>query len=199
MALSEFQKRLEAFYSTFSGAQKLYYERRSRQYADDTNIEKVRIVTIQNQIKAFASMFLDKPHLATRYYGRLLKEATGIFHESHNLFPYYTSMYLLYRIEFLIRNKQVEQSINKYRYHFLMVIKYLILNPDKQPALNSHAIEKLCGKILDIANDNTQLLFYINQAKETIESIINDWDNEDNAKTMTIVENIKRSINDLYR
>lgn len=199
MALTEFQKKLEAFYSTFSGAQRLFYERRSRQYADDPNIEKVRVVSVQYQIKAFASMFLDKPHLASRYYGRLLKETTGIFDEDHQLLPYYTSTYLLYRIEFLIRNKQIEKSINKYRYHFLMAIKYLILNPSKQPPLNSHAIERLCEKILKVANDNTQLLAYINEAKRIIEGVISDWNNEDDAKTMTVVDAIKSSINIEYR
>lgn len=199
MALTEFQKKLEAFYNTFTGTQKLFYERRSRQYADDPSIEKVRVVSIQYQIKAFASMFLDKPHLATRYYGRLLKETTGIFDETHQLLPYYTAAYLLYRIEFLIRNKQIEQNINKYRYHILMVIKYLVLNPEKQPQLNSHAIERLCEKILNIANDNTELLTYISQAKDKIESIITDWNNEDDAKTITIVERIKQAINELYK
>ena len=89
-------------------------------------IEKVRIVTVATQIKAFSSMFLDKPQLASRYYGRLLKDSKDsgeIFNTNHQFIAYYVSAYALYRIEFLIRNKQIDQQYNKYRYHILMILK----------------------------------------------------------------------------
>lgn len=58
-ALTDFQKRLEEYYQAISdGDQKLHYERRSQQYRSDQNIERIRIVTIANQIRSFASMFL---------------------------------------------------------------------------------------------------------------------------------------------
>lgn len=46
---------------------------------------------------------------------------------------------------------------------------------------------------------NAALLSYIDQAKQKIEPIISSWDNEDDAKTVTIVDKIKSSINILYR
>src|SRR5690606_12983936 len=68
LALSDFQKRLEEFYNTFTKkSQRLYYERRSDQYAYNNDIEKVRIVNIRNQIKSFSAMFLNLPHLAKAY------------------------------------------------------------------------------------------------------------------------------------
>ena len=57
IALNEFHRKLEAFYGTFTGSSRLYYERRSKQYNYGTDIEKVRIVSISTQIKAVASMF----------------------------------------------------------------------------------------------------------------------------------------------
>ena len=57
IALNEFHRKLEAFYATFSGASRLYYERRSKQYNYGTDIEKVRIVSIAIQNKYVASMF----------------------------------------------------------------------------------------------------------------------------------------------
>ena len=198
MALGDFQKKLEAFYNTFGGSHRLYYERRSRQYADSGDIEKVRVITIQYQIKAFASMFLDKPHLASRYYGTLLKEATGIFDESHQLLPYYTSAYLLYKIDYLIRNKQIPQSINKFRFHVLMVLKYIFLNPKPQPQLNSRDIERLCETILEIANDHDTLMGYIERTRGIIESAVGDMEDPDNAKSSSKVELMKQRINPLY-
>lgn len=199
MSLNDFQKKLEDYYSTFSGSLKLYYERRSKQYADVEGVEKVRVVSIQYQIKAFSSMFLDKPHLASRYYGTLLKESANIFDDNHKCLPYFASAYLLYRIEYLIRNKQISQELNKYRYHLLMVIKYLVLNPKPQPQLNSNDIEKTCTTILDIAHDPVKLLDYVTRARVIMDPIIQDWNNSENQKSVSIVESMKKAINPLYR
>ena len=59
-AVTEFAKQLEAFFQTFGNGRKLFYERRSRQY-DRLDIERTRIVTPRNMIRAFASMFLNEP------------------------------------------------------------------------------------------------------------------------------------------
>ena len=74
VSLSPFHKKLEEFYATFDKDkdQRLYYERRSKQY-EDQPIKKNMIVTVTTQIKAFLSMFLDEPHSTHRYYGEILK------------------------------------------------------------------------------------------------------------------------------
>ena len=59
LALNDFNKRLEAYYQTYSGVQRLYYERRSKQYTSVMEIEKVRIVTVATQI------FFNVPRQAT--------------------------------------------------------------------------------------------------------------------------------------
>ena len=102
-----FRKILSFFIILLDDSKKrLYYERRSKQYDADPGIEKVRIVTISSQVRSFASMFLDKPHLASRFYGQLLEELKDTaFLEDHELLPYYTSSYALYKLEFYFRNK----------------------------------------------------------------------------------------------
>ena len=122
IALNEFHRKLEAFYATFSGTSRLYYERRSKQYSYGTDIEKVRIVSIAMQIKSIASMFYDKPHLASRYYGKLLSSIDGIFGDDHQLLPYYTSAYTLYRLDYLFRNKTLPSQYRKFKYYILMML-----------------------------------------------------------------------------
>lgn len=73
IALSDFQKKLELFFKSFDNGRKLYYERRLKQYNSTAGIEKTRIVTPANLIRAFASMFLEEPHRTTRTFSRLLK------------------------------------------------------------------------------------------------------------------------------
>ena len=191
MALNDFNKKLEAYYQTYSGTQRLYYERRSKQYANTTEIEKVRIITVPTQIKSFSSMFLDKPHLASRYYGRLLKDSNDMFNSDHCPIAYYVSAYALYKIEYLIRNKQIDQQYNRYRFHILMLIKYLALKGKPQPPLNSHKMEQLCQEIQTILNNPNMLSQYIERACRIIERTVNDLADSENAKTATITEKLK--------
>lgn len=193
IALNEFHRQLEAFYQTFSGTQKLYYERRSKQYNYMTEVEKVRIVTISTQIKAAAAMFFDKPHLASRYYGRLLKSVDGIFNEEHKLLPYYTCAYLLYKLEYLFRNKLLPAQYRKFRYHILMLIKY-DFSDGKVPNLNSNKIEAMCKKILECANDNAELQNEVERMIEIINKHIIDASDTESTKSASLIEELKLEV-----
>ena len=199
MALNDFNKKLEAYYQTYAGAQRLYYERRSKQYANTAEIEKVRIVTIPTQIKSFSSMFLDKPHLASRYYGRLLKDSNDMFNSDHLPIAYYVSAYALYKIEYLIRNKQIDQQYNRYRYHILMLIKYLVLEGDRQPPLNSHKMEQLCRKMQSIINDSNEFSLCIDNACKIIAREVDDLSDSENTKTAAITEKIRIAADCAYQ
>ena len=73
-AFSEFQKNLEQYYKSVQiNDLQLYYERRTGQYNSDLDIKKTKIVNIKNQIKSVASMFLNKPHLVSGYYGKVYR------------------------------------------------------------------------------------------------------------------------------
>ena len=62
LALSDFPKSLEAFFPTYDGKKRLYYERRSKQYSTTEGIEKVRVIDMRTLVRAFASVFLELPH-----------------------------------------------------------------------------------------------------------------------------------------
>lgn len=190
IALNEFHRKLEAFYGTFTGTNRLYYERRSKQYNYGTDIEKVRIVSISTQIKAVASMFYDKPHLASRYYGRLLNSIDGIFNDGHQLLPYYTCAFVLYRLEFLFRNKSISAQYRKFKYFILMLIKYDLAD-DKIPEMNANKMNQFCDKILDIASDNSKLTEEVNKLTKLIDNHVTDITSTESTKTVALVENLK--------
>lgn len=195
IALNEFHRKLEDFYKTFSGSQKLYYERRSKQYNYMAEVEKVRIVSISTQIKAAASMYFDKPHLASRYYGRLLRSVDGIFNEGHKQLPYYTCAYLLYRLEYLFRNRMLPAQYRKFRFHMLMLIKY-DLSEGKVPELNSNKIDVLCEKILKCANDNADLQREAEKIIKLIDKQISDVSDTESTKSGSFVEELKKTLNE---
>jgi hypothetical protein len=148
MALSDFQKKLEAYFNAFDEAQKLYYERRSRQYNSVGGIEKTRIVTPGGLIRAFASMFLEEPHRATRSYRRILERVgTDLFAEGHKLEPYYIAALAAYRLEYLFRNQALDGSFRAARYEILLAARLAEI-PAPLPPMNSNEMERLCKPLI---------------------------------------------------
>ena len=190
IALNEFHRKLEAFYATFSGTNRLYYERRSKQYNYVTDIEKVRIVSIAMQIKSVASMFYDKPHLASRYYGKLLSSINGVFGEDHQLLPYYTSAYSLYRLDYLFRNKTLPAQYRKFKYFILMLIKYDCAE-EIIPEMNAYKMNKLCEKILKAVNDTTKFVEKVSKLFSYIDEYIDDISSNESTKSAALVDNLK--------
>ncbi|HLI98452.1 MAG TPA: AIPR family protein, partial [Bradyrhizobium sp.] len=122
-ALTDFARQLEAFFKTFPDGRKLYYERRSRQY-DGLSVEKTRVVVQTNAVRAFAGMFLGEPHNTVRSYKKL-SERVGqdIFIRDHKLYPYYTSSYALYILEFLFRNQKIDAKYKIARFQILLAVR----------------------------------------------------------------------------
>lgn len=133
-ALSNFQKTLEVYYNAASLTPKLFYERRSNQFLNDGSVIKARIITVQNQIKAFAAMFLKKPHQVTSYYGELTKnlgmENSDIFNPKHQPLTYYLAGHCLYRLEAMFRAGSIDSTNKKYRFFILFGFVSAILKND---------------------------------------------------------------------
>jgi hypothetical protein len=155
-ALQEFPKKLEEFFLTFPIQQRLYYERRSRQY-DRLPIEKTRVITQPNVIKAFAAMFLQEAHRTTRNYSAL-KDKVGkdIFGKGHRMEPYYAAAFAYYKLEYLFRSGKLERKYKPARFHILLAAR-LIGNPAPLPKyFNSRDIEDYCKPILAALADPTK-------------------------------------------
>jgi hypothetical protein len=150
IALSDFQKQLELFFKSYDDPNKLFYERRSRQYNDDPGIEKTRIVTPGNLIRAYASMFLEEPHRTTRTYRALLDNVgREIFGPSHRLESYYCAAFAAYRLEYLFRNQILDSQYKPARYHILLAGR-ILLEPENPPAPNSHDMKRYAERISTI-------------------------------------------------
>lgn len=147
-ALQEFPKQLELFFQTFPTPFKLYYERRSRQY-DKLPIEKTRIITQPNVIRAFAAMFLDEAHRTTRNYSALkAKVGKDIFGQGHRMEPYYAAAFALYKLEYLFRNGKLDPKYKPARFHILLAAR-ILANPGPLPRMNSHDMERYCRPLIE--------------------------------------------------
>jgi len=146
-ALSSFQKKLELYYNAEKNSIRLYYERRSQQYNSLPGIKRTQIISIPIQIKAFAAMFLDSPHLVSGYYGTIVNRFKGqIFAPDHKYLPYFISALCYFRIEQFFRSGELPSELKKARFQLMMIVKLLALGDSKEP-LNSNKIEKQCNDL----------------------------------------------------
>jgi len=200
-SLSEFQRRLELYYcSRYTPELKLYYERRSKQYESEKNIKKTHVISIQQQIKSFAGMFLEEPHRVARSYGSLLKELLSetksgprtLFNFDHKDIVYYTTGLALFKLETLFRNNQIDSKYKKSRYHLLLVMRHLHSDASLPP-FNSKKIDEYCEALITSLSNPKTCLALFSKAVRCIEAVgVNpkDYDNfrtADTTKRLVII------------
>lgn len=186
-ALTDYQKALEDFYNAMTGEYQLYYERRSQQYRAATGIEKIRIVNISNQIRSFASMFLNLPHQASRYYGTLLRSIeTKIFLPEHPPIAYYASALALYRLESLLRKKAVDAKYRPFKYHVLAILR-MRLGGISMPVMSSNKFEKYCAELVTILQDEKKYAALFQDAVHILDSALKGEYARDKAKDVSVL------------
>lgn len=193
-ALTDFQKGLEEFYSAVLGDCKLYYERRSQQYRSGVGIEKIRIVSISNQIRAFASMFLGLPHQASRYYGTLLKTIdTKIFVAGHPPEAYYASAFALYRLEAFIRRKAIDGKYRPFKYHLLALFR-VVAEGDDLPNMLSNKFERYCKHLISVLSDDSKCLGNFHSAISALDVALAGDFSRDRAKDASLLSSAASNI-----
>ena len=151
LSIIPFTQRVEVYFSAFDAEdeqkeKRLYFERRTNQYAGQP-ISKARIFDIYKLSRAFASMFLDIPHIAYMYPTQVLEQRRKeLFQAEHREHAYYTAAHALYRLELSLGNKYVPSKYQPYKWHMLMLVKYLTAGSDT-PRLESPKIESYSAKI----------------------------------------------------
>ncbi len=172
-ALSPFHKKLEEYYTTFDKEkdQRLYYERRSKQY-DALPIKPEHIITIAGQVNCFMAMFINEPHSTHRYYGELLKSnKSKIFLEDHSLYPYYISGYGLYLLDQFFKQKKLNTNFKRFRYHLLMMFR-LLVEKNEIPPLNSKKVDAYCIQMQSTLWDRKRSLEIFEEAISILNAVL---------------------------
>lgn len=126
-SLQQFHRDLEEYYlaSSKGKQQKLYYERRSKQY-EYLQIPKHYIITLATQTKCFIAMFLNEPQSTHRYYGELLESYRGrMFQESHSPMPYFVSGLAFMAVAAMFAEAQLPRELRAFRFQLLMAFRLL--------------------------------------------------------------------------
>lgn len=189
-ALTDFQKTLEQYYSACPPACRLFYERRSQQFRSVSGIEKVRIVTISTQIRAFAAMFLGEAHRASRYYGTLLNSVKHkIFVPSHPPVAYYASAFANFRLDALLRKKQISSDYRPFRYHMLHAVR-LAAAGKEMPDMKTNRFENYCESIVAKLKDEASAAALFSHVTDKLDAALNGNYDRDAAKNSALATNI---------
>lgn len=163
-ALNIFQRKLEQYYNAERSGISLYYERRSQQYNSNPGVKRTQIISIPIQIKSFASVFLNSPHLVSGYYGTIVKRfSEKIFGEDHKYSPYYVSALCYNRIEQFFRSGDLDAELKKARFQLMMLVRMLAIG-EQLPRLNSREIDRKSEAFKNILPDEGNCLKYFNKA-----------------------------------
>lgn len=188
-ALTSFAKTLERFFETFPEATRLYYERRDGQY-DRAPIERSRIVSPQNVIKAFAAMFLEEPHTSTKNYKSLrARVGSTFFSRSDKLEPYYVAAYAAYKLELQYRSHKLDSRYKSARYHLLLAFR-LLADPQPLARMNSNEMEKRCRAMMEMLWDADKTDNMFQDARAIIDEVSGGKLDRDHIRTQNITQAI---------
>jgi hypothetical protein len=199
-ALTTFQRSLEQYFNAHTGEEKLYYERRAKQYHSDNSIPKSKVITVPYQIKSFAAMFINEPHNVTSFFGlivrRLNEGKIQIFNPEHAYSPYYTSSFAYYKLESHFKKSNIDSAYKKVRFHILLLFR-LLFEKETLPSLNSiKKIDSYCEGLLSILNDDNKSLNAFKKCLNVIDTA--DFNKEDKqdlklvSKTKNLIEYVEK-------
>jgi AIPR protein len=103
LALLDEQKAIEQYFNTYRADEghRVYYERRSKQWAGSQQVRGAwRVITLQNLLQSFASMYQEVPHTAARYYGDLRDRARSeVFIAANHPAYFYSAAYAYCKLD----------------------------------------------------------------------------------------------------
>ena len=150
--LRDFHKKLELTYESYDIRNRLYYERRSKQY-DSVDINKNRIISFPFQTSAYIAVFLREPHSTHRYYGELLKSySKRLYNEDDILEQYCIASMYVYNVENFFKHNTTYSKYKKYKFHIALMLK-CVAAIDPNPKPNSREMKKYCDELYKRISD----------------------------------------------
>ena len=167
-------KRIEQYFDSFDAVQdrerKLYFERREKQFAGQ-GIPDIRVFDIRTIARAYASVFLENPHLAARYPTHIFQTlAQSLFQDAHQEVSYYTAALSYYRLQLFLLGGRLPGTTMKFKWHMLMGFKYLA-SAERTPQPNAQRMEKYCNSLQEALTDTPRALSIFQDVITVIESL----------------------------
>ena len=116
-------------------------------------------------------MFLNNPQNVTGNYGRIVEKfGIEIFHQDHEYFAYYVSALSYYELEKLLSENKLLPKSKRFRYHILMVFRFLITKVITPNLKDKGKTKRTCNDILNILKDENEKFEMFKLSAKIIES-----------------------------
>lgn len=179
VSLLDALKYIENYYNAQKTFEKLYFERRSKQYSNggEIQIPSSRVITIAFQIQSFVAMMMGEPNHVRGYYGQIVQEfdkaGRKIFSEETHPAFYYTSALAGYKMTEAFSRGIIHPMYKKIKFFVLYAFR-LMCERGSLPALNSNKSQDYCDHLCRILCDSEKCLKGFKAATLLIESVMND-------------------------
>lgn len=154
--IRSFHKNLEKYFESMQieGYQKIYYERRSRQYADNVKIKPQQKISFRNLIKSMVALFLYHVEDSHKHEYTLLKDyKNNLFIDAHSYQPYYLAALLYLNVEELFQAEILPKDLKAFKMHIMLLIKDML--GGHSPDLASDNIVQYCEQLLAALTRNS--------------------------------------------
>ena len=173
--IKSFHKGLENYFeiNKVSGYEKIYYERRSRQYADNIQIKPRQKISFRSLIQSMVALFLNHVEDSHRHEYTLLKKyGELLFLDTHEYLPYYLAGFLYLMVDSLFKEHKLPKSLNGYKMHIMLLIKEM--QGGTSPDLSSEDVVLYCEHLLQTL-ENGKIEKCALDACEKFNEITKNW------------------------
>ncbi len=154
--IRQFHKDLEEFFNimTVTGFQRIYYERRSKQYSFDSQIKSYQKISFRMLIQSMVAMYMNKVEISHRHESKLISEYKDkLFVDGQSFYPYYVAALLTTNLDYLMKKEKSYTDVKNYKKHILFVLQELNMGP--APDINDkEEIEEYCKRFLKLLENN---------------------------------------------
>lgn len=173
-----FHKELEELFVALSDehpCNRIYYERRSKQFADNPTVKSSEKISFRILIQSFISIFLNAPHKGHKHESKLLQEFSNkIFIDSQSKLPYYVAALMYSNTEKAFRKHTEFKDLKTYRFQILMIIRDLC-NSSNFTINNEKNIDAYCNSLLNILYDFEKFEEIFLNAIEEFQRVVVAW------------------------
>lgn len=198
VSLMKIQHTIEDYYNAQNAYERLYYERRSKQYKNsDTAVPQDKIITIAVQTKAFISMMMGEPHNVRGYYGSIMNQYDGkgkqIYAEATHPAFYYTCALAYYKLNEMFSSHVIDKAYKKIKYHILFAFR-LMCETKPLKHFNSNNSQAYCDHICRMLCDSQQCEKAFIAAVKLVNCVLKRTPNDTDGNNADFTAELKRVI-----
>ena len=173
----QFHKNFEMFVNDFVAdfSEKIYYERRAKQYYGNPNIKQYQIFNLKILTQYSVAALLQKPYKAHLHESVLLKDYNGrLFCVKHSALPYFAVAYTFLTLEKFIKEQVIPKYFIKYKAHLLMIY-FKLLGGKTVDLNNERSSDKYAKAILQATYNLDISKSYFEKAVEIFREAERYW------------------------